>query len=195
MNVIERAKGIILNPKKEWETIAGEAGTIGQLYKDYVVILAAIGPVASIIGMALIGISLPLIGTYRVPISSAIGSAVVQYVLTLAGAYGLALIIDGLAPTFSGEKNLTQAFKVTIYSSTPAWIGGVFVLIPMLGVLGMLLGLYGLYVLYLGLPVLMKSPKEKSMLYTIAVIVAAVVIFLVVGAISHTFIPSPRLRP
>jgi hypothetical protein len=195
MNVIERAKGIILNPKKEWETIAGEAGNIGELYKDYVVILAAIGPVASVIGMALIGISLPVFGTIRVPIGSALGSAVVHYVLTLAGVYGLALIIDGLAPTFSGEKNLTQAFKVAVYSSTPAWIGGVFVLIPMLGILGMLLGLYGLYVLYLGLPVLMKSSKEKSMLYTIAVIVAAVVIFLVIGAISHTFIPSPRLRP
>jgi hypothetical protein len=37
----------------------------------------------------------------------------------------------------------------------------------------------------------MKSPEEKSMGYTIAVIVAAVVIFVVIGVISRVFIPYP----
>jgi hypothetical protein len=76
---------------------------------------------------------------------------------------------------------------VAIYSSIPGWLAGIFALIPALGVLG-ILGLYGLYLLYLGLPVLMKSPKEKSTVYTIAVIIAAVVIFVVIGAISRVFI-------
>jgi preprotein translocase subunit SecE len=33
----------------------------------------------------------------------------------------------------------------------------------------------------------MKSPKEKSMGYTIAVIIAAIIIFVVIGAISQVF--------
>jgi hypothetical protein len=189
MNIMERIKGILLSPKEEWQTIAGETMPIAELYKNYIVLLAAIGPVASFIGMSLIGVSLPVGGAYRVSIMTGIASAVVQYVLTLVGVYILALIIDTLAPTFAGEKNIDQAFKLAAYSYTPGWLVGIFALIPVLGVLG-ILGLYGIYLLYLGLPVLMKSPKEKSAGYTIAIIIAAIIIFFVIGAISRAFIPG-----
>lgn len=54
-----------------------------------------------------------------------------------------------------------------------------------------ILGLYGLYLLYLGLPVLMKSPQEKSLGYTVAAVVAALVILVVIGLISRAFISYP----
>ena len=189
MNITERIKGILLRPKEEWQLIAGETTPIAELYKNYIIILAAIGPVASFIGMSLVGVSLPVGGAYRVSISSGIISAIVQYVLTLVGVYVLAFIIDTLAPTFSGEKNIDQAFKLATYSYTPGWLVGIFALIPALGILG-ILGLYGLYLLYIGLPVLMKSPQEKSTGYTIAIVIAAIIIFIVIGAISRAFIPG-----
>ena len=195
MDLISRVKGILLNPKQEWQTISGETTTMAELYKSYIVILAAIGPVASIIGMSIIGISMPLAGSFRIPIGSSLTSAIIQYVLTLAGVYVLSLVIDALAPTFSGEKNINQAFKVAAYSYTPGWLVGIFMVIPALGMLG-ILGLYGLYILYLGLPLLMKAPQEKSMGYTAAVIIVGIVIFAVIGVISHTFIsyPMPRIQ-
>ena len=190
MNLVERVKGILLKPKEEWQTISGETTTIPELYKTYIVILAAIGPVASIIGMSIVGISLPFAGSFRIPITTSIASAVVHYILTLVGVYILALIIDALAPTFSGEKSIDQAFKVATYSYTPGWVVGVIAIIPALSILG-ILGLYGLYLLYLGLPILTKSPKEKSLGYTIAVIIAAIVIFGVISYISRVFISYP----
>lgn len=194
MNIVERIKGILLKPREEWQTIAGETAPIAELYKSYIIVLAAIGPVASFIGMSLVGINLPFAGTSRIPITTGIAYAVVQYSLTLVGVYILALIIDALAHTFSGEKNINQAFKLATYSYTPGWLVGIFALIPVLGFLG-ILGLYGLYLLYVGLPVLMKSPKEKSIGYTIAVIIAAIIIFTVTGAISRVFIsyPTPNM--
>ncbi|MCJ7641846.1 MAG: YIP1 family protein, partial [Desulfobacterales bacterium] len=132
MNLVERVKGILLKPKEEWQTISGETTTIPELYKTYIVILAAIGPVASIIGMSIVGISLPFAGSFRIPITTSIASAVVHYILTLVGVYILALIIDALAPTFSGEKSINQAFKVASYSSTPGWVVGIFTIIPAL---------------------------------------------------------------
>lgn len=184
---LERVKGIVLAPKQEWQAIAAEATTIPDLYKNYIVILAAIGPVAALIGMSIIGMRVPGMGLYRVSIGSAIASAVTHYVLTLAGVYVLAVIIDALAPTFAGKKSLEQAFKVATYSSIPAWLSGVFAIVPPLSILG-ILGLYSLYVLFLGLPVLMRSPEEKSMGYTAAVVVAAVVVFIVIGLISRAFV-------
>lgn len=187
MNIIERIKGILFNPKEEWQTIAGETTSIAELYRNYIFLLAAIGPIASFIGMSLVGVSLPLRGVYRISIASGITSAAIQYGLTLVSVYILAYIIDALAPIFSGEKNLNQAFKLAMYSSIPGWLVGVFALIPAFGVLG-ILGLYGLYLLYVGLPVLMKSPKEKTTGYTVTVIVAAMIIFILIGAISRIFV-------
>jgi hypothetical protein len=189
MNIVERVKGILLKPKEEWQTVAGETTPIAELYKSYIMPLAAIGPVASFVGMSLVGVSLPVGGAYRVSIGAGIATAVVQYILTLVGVYVLAFIIDALAPTFSGQKNIDQAFKLATYSYTPGWLVGIFALIPLMGVLG-ILGLYGIYLLYVGLPVLMKSPQEKSTGYTIAIIIAAIIIFFVIGAISQFFIPG-----
>lgn len=194
MNMIDRIKGILLQPKQEWQTISGETATVADLYKNYILPLAAIGPAASVIGMSVVGVRIPFAGAYRMSIAQAVSYAVVRYILTLVSVYILALIIDALAATFSGEKNISQALKVSAYSATAAWVAGIFAVIPQLSVLG-ILGLYSLYLLYVGLPILMKSPQEKSMGYTVAVVVAAIVIFIVVGVVSRSVIPYSMTGP
>ena len=57
MNLVERAKNIILKPKQEWQVIAAEPHTVPGLYTQYVMILAAIPAVAAFIGFSLIGTS------------------------------------------------------------------------------------------------------------------------------------------
>ncbi|MGA9362741.1 MAG: Yip1 family protein [Bacteroidota bacterium] len=197
MNLPDRAKKIVLQPKQEWEVIATESATTAQLYTSYVIPLAAIGPIASIIGMSLIGISVPFIGTYQVPIGAAITHSILSYVLTLVGIFVLALIIDALAPSFSGQKNQMQALKVATYSCTAAWLGGIFSLIPSISILAIIPGIYSLYLLYVGLPVLMKSPQDKALVYTVVVVIAAILIFLVIGAVSSALVsyyPVPTFQ-
>jgi hypothetical protein len=185
MALLDRVKNILLSPKAEWEVIDAEPTTVADLYKEYVIPLAAVGPVASAIGALVFGFR--AFGmTYRPPFGSVLSSAVVTYLLTLGGVYVLALIIDALAPNFGGTQNQMQALKVSAYSSTASWVVGIFGLIPILGLLG-ILGLYSLYLLYLGLPVLMKAPEEKAMGYTAVVIIAAIVLFLVIGLVAGTF--------
>jgi hypothetical protein len=190
MNFVERVKRILLSPRTEWEVIDAEPTTLATLYTGYVMPLAAIGPIAQVIGYSAFGITVPFMGTYRVPIGSAITSAVVGYILTLVGTYVLALIIDGLAPTFNGQRNQIQALKVAAYSSTASWVAGIFALIPGLRLLT-ILGLYSLYLLYLGLPVLMKAPREKAMGYTAVVVLAAIVLFVIIAMVAGRFMAVP----
>jgi len=190
MNLVERVKRILLSPRPEWEVIDAESTTPAQLYTGYIAPLAAIGPIAQLIGYSVFGISVPFMGTYRVPLGSAITSAIVTYVLALVGTYVLALIIDALAPSFNGQRSQIQALKVAAYSSTASWVAGIFALIPGLRFLA-ILGIYSLYLLFLGLPVLMKSPKEKAMGYTIVVILAAIVLFMLIGVVSSRFLRVP----
>lgn len=184
MNLVERVKRILLSPKQEWEVIDAEVTTPSALYTGYIIPLAAIGPIASIIGSSVVG--LPFFG--RIPIGSALTSAVVALVLTLIGVFVIALVIDGLAPTFNGQRSQIQALKVAGYAFTASWIGGIFNLFPVLGILGVLFGLYSLYLLYLGLPVLMRAPREKALAYTAVVVVVAIVLNIVIGIIAASFV-------
>lgn len=185
--LLERAKSILLRPSATWDVIDGEPATIGGLYKGYVIPLALIPAVAGLIGALVFGYGMLGI-SFKPPIFSAVIAAAVNFGATLLGVYLLALIIDGLAPTFGGQKNKIQAFKVAAYAGTASWLAGVFQIFPPIALLG-LLGLYSLYLLYLGLPRLMKAPEEKAMPYTIVVIIAAVVLAIIVGAIV-----SPIMR-
>jgi H+/Cl- antiporter ClcA len=76
-----------------------------------------------------------------------------------------------------------QAFKVAAYSNTAGWVAGLLMILPQLTVIAGLISLYGFYLLYLGLPVLMKAPKEKALAYTIVTVIAAIILFVVVGAV------------
>jgi Yip1 domain len=191
MNLVDRVKRILLSPKTEWQVIDAESTTPAELYTGYILPVAAVGPIAQIIGYSVFGIPVPLMGTYRVPIGSAITSALVSYVLTLVATYLLALIIDALAPTFNGQRSQIQALKVAAYSSTATWVAGIFLLIPALGVLTMVLSLYSLYLLYLGLPVLMKSPREKAVTYTVVVVLAAIVLVILTSMVAGRFLAVP----
>ncbi|RSU78652.1 YIP1 family protein [Sphingomonas koreensis] len=192
-NLIERIKNILLKPKEEWERIDAEPATVGGLMTGWVVPLAAIGPVAGLIGGLVFGYGGMFGITIRPSVTMAVTGAVISYLLALLCAWLFSKIIDALAPSFGGQKNPVQAMKVAAYSGTAAYLAGVFQIIPALGILG-LLGLYSLYLLYLGLPRLMKAPADKAMGYTIVTVVVAIVLFCVVSVVTGalTSLVAPR---
>jgi hypothetical protein len=187
MTIVQRIQGICLKPKEEWQIIAAESSSPAELLQKYVAPLAAIGAVAGFIGMSFIGVSAFGISV-RMPLVTGLVGAAIGFVAALVEVYVLALIIDALAPKFGGEKNFSQALKISAYSFTPALVGGVLRIVPALGVLALLASLYGVYLLYLGLPRLMKAPPEKAVNYTLVVVACAIGIFLVIGAVTGAII-------
>jgi hypothetical protein len=175
MDLIDRVKAILLTPQSEWRVIERESGDPAVLFPQYVAILAAIPAVARFIGTSLIG--------WYTPILSGLMSAIVSYLLAFVVVYVLALIINALAPTFGAQQNFPNALKLAVYSYTPAWLAGIFLLIPGLSFLT-ILGLYGVYLLWIGVPPLMHAPSDKALPYTAAVVVCAVVLALLIGAIQ-----------
>ena len=130
--------------------------------------------VCSFIGMSIIGLD-----GYRLGIGLGLQRAVVFYVLSLIGVFVLAYVIDFLAGTFGARKNPDNAMRVSAYAPTAAWVAGVFNIIPALAFLG-ILGLYSFYLLYTGIAGLMRPAADKAMIYTIAVIVCAIIVWIVI---------------
>ena len=181
VSLVERVKNILVTPKTEWPRIDAEPATIGSIYTGYVLILAAIGPIALLIGQQVFGYSAFGV-TYKPPIATSVGSAVLTYILSLVSVFVSALIIDALAPSFGGTKDQVKAFKVAAYSATAAWLAGIFQIIPMLAFLA-IVGLYSLYLLFVGLPMLMRVPADKAVGYVVVVIIVQIVLYFVVAMI------------
>jgi hypothetical protein len=187
--LIARVRDLLLQPKEEWPKIAAEPATVGSLYSNYVVYLAAVPVLCTLIGSLLFGYGVGGF-TYRPSFFGAVATAILQYAMQLGGVYVFALIIDALAPRFGGQKDRVSAFKLAAYGATASWLAGVFYLLPVLHVLA-LLGLYSLYLIYTGVPVLMRVPAERALAFTGVLIAIGLVIGLVIAAVIGALVPVP----
>jgi hypothetical protein len=187
MDIVSRAKNILLTPKTEWPVIAAEPTDVKALFIGYVLPLAAIPAIATFIGQSLIGTTV-LGSAFRMPFSVGIEIAVFAYISAVVGTYLIGFIISKLAPQFGGSENLMGGLKVAAYSYTASWLGGIFGVLPSLAWVGMLCGLYGFYLIYLGLRPVMGTPEEKSVIYTIVTVVIAIVVVGVFSVIAGSIV-------
>jgi hypothetical protein len=194
MNIVERVKRILLSPATEWPVIAAETTPTQTLITGYVVPLAAISAIAGFIGQSLIGFEF-MGTTYRTPVATGLGLAIWAVVMAVVGVFICAYIINAFAPTFGAAKSDAQALKVAAYSFTPVWVMGVFNIIPMLGMLAILGAFYAVYLMYLGLSMLMKAPDDKVVGYTAVVIIVAIVVMIVLGAIGGMLMGAAAQGP
>jgi hypothetical protein len=191
MNAARRVRAILVEPAAEWMRIEKEPGAAAHLLIAYVALLALIPAVFGFIGACVVGAAVPGAGVVRAPLFSGFFGAIFGYVMTCATVLVLALVIDLLAPTFAARRDFESAFKLAAYAYTPVWLAGIFLLAPGLRFLG-LTGFYGGYILWRGLPRLMKTPEDKSLVYAAVIVACALAFFVVAGAVQRAvFGPTP----
>jgi hypothetical protein len=187
MNAASRAKAMLIDPVAEWMLIERESGDPAFLLSRYVAVLALVPTMCGFIGSNVIGAIVPGTGLVRASLFDGVFGAIFGYVMAFATVLLLGLIIELLAPWFGGRKDFDSAFKLAVYSYTPAWLTGIFLLLPGLRFLT-LAGFYGAYVLALGLPRLMKSPAPKSYGYaTVIVVCACLLVYFAAAAQRAVF--------
>ena len=183
MNLVDRVKNVLLTPKTEWGVIAAESTTQKDIFLGYVLPLAAFAAVMGFLSSYVVGMMIS--SFFHMSIMWALVGAIYRFVMTFVTVLVVAFIVDALAPSFGGTKNMVQATKVVAYSFTAAWVGSVFSIIPFLGwLLSLLCALYCLYLLYLGLPPTMKNPEDKTIGYAAVVVIISIVVSIVIAAIG-----------
>lgn len=177
MNLVERAKNMIVTPKTEWNAVASEEPNIQQILIGYVLPLALIPTIAAIIGWGTIGILGFTSFTYG------IAMGLVQLINAFLSVLIAGFVIDALAGSFGSTKNMGRAVQLVAYSMTPVWVFGILNIIPAIGWLSFLLGLYSLFLVYLGLTPLMKTPEDKKAVYLIVSIVILIAVYWIISII------------
>ena len=179
MDIISRVKNILLTPKAEWQTIEAENAPHMKVFTTYVALLALIPAIAAFIGYGLIGYS--VMGHHFGSIGFGLRQAIMQYIMMLGGTYFTAFVINALAENFGATKNFDKAYSLIAYAYTPAFIGGIFLIIPAISWIAFLAELYSLYLLYVGLQPMMKQPAEKTLSYFIISLIVMVVVVVVLS--------------
>ncbi len=178
MNLIERVKNILVTPKTEWEVINGETATPMSLLTSYVLPLAIVSSVGTILKYFFFAPTLGM-GT-----NFMIGMALVGFIAAVIAFYLSAIIIDMLAPSFSSEKDLNKSAQLVAYAGTPSYIAGLLSFIPIIGgLLTFAAWGYGIYLMYLGIGPLKKTPEDKKIVYMLVAFAIMIVIYLVIAAI------------
>ena len=185
---------MILSPVSGWRSIGEERSTAGTLLLRYVLPMALIPAAASFIGYGFVGVDglvFRVSGLYW-GVVMAINSLITSVAVYLLGTY----IVDGMAPGFGATREPGRSAQLVAYSSTPAWLAGIFYAVPSLQEC-VVLGLYGVYLFYLGTPVLKRTPDDQRVAFTISsaivIIILRFLIVLLLINIIYSFSGNPFL--
>lgn len=175
MHFADRVRRIVLEPRGEWSRIAAEPSSVQSLYTGWIMLLAAIGPVALLVSRH----SLRL--------------AVAEYVLWLIITFLLAQVVDALAPTFGGSRDFVAALKLVAYSLTVAWLAGIFNLLGVLGFAPWLAAMaYSFHTFFLGAPVLKKASADRALPFTLVIVLCAFVLGYLASVIVGGILGVPH---
>ena len=180
--ILSRAYGLFRDPKGEWRQIRDEETTIPNILIGYVAPLAAIPIVCDLIGSSLFNHLL------QVEPGQAIIRAVITWIVSIALVAFLGILINAVAANFDADRNDLAAQKIAAYSLTPAFLSGVFSLLPWLWWVSLFALAAMVFLMYRGLPILMKAPEGRALGYaatvTIAVMVAGIILFSLSSCIT-----------
>lgn len=185
MNLIDKAKAVLLTPKTEWPKIKNENDSHVKVLTTYLLWLALIPAAAAFIGYGIIGYR--VLGVHVGSVELGIRQAIMQYITMVGGCYITAGVLTVLAENYGAKKNFDKAFQLVAYCYTAACVGGIFYIYSPLHILASLASLYSLYLLYIGLGPMTDVPKEKQTSYfvvsLVCMVAVSVVLTLILGAV------------
>lgn len=185
-----RAAAILIDPAAAWPRVAAEPADWLDLMTRYVALVALIPALSGFIGACVIGVIVPGTGVVRAALFDGIFGAVFFYLENFVLVLGLGLLIHFAAPLFGGRKRFAAALALAVYSYTPVWLAGIFLLLPGLRFLT-LLGCYGAYLLLVGLPPMMQTSPPRSRVFAALIVAVAFGLTLFAGWAQHKVFGGP----
>jgi hypothetical protein len=151
--------------------------SVNSIIINYVAILAAIDFIGTLIGNSLF-----------INAGYGITSAILFYILGIIQVFVVGFIIWKLAPSFGTNTTQVRSLALAAYAFTPYFLVSILKIIPIIGLIVILGLLYGLYILYLGIPIMLGTAQDKTLVYFIVILVVTFVVYaiisFVIGAIT-----------
>ncbi len=180
--------GYLFTPLKQWDELAKKPLSSFPAYLIYPAIMAVIPAVAWYHGVTEVGWRVGDGEVVRLTRDSAMPIIALFYLTMLAAVFVIGYMTHWMSQTYGAETSVAKGVAVIGFVSTPLFIAGAVGWHPVLW-LDMLVGIaavsWALYLLYVGIPLVMRQPKEQGFLYASAIVAIALVmlICIMVGSV------------
>jgi hypothetical protein len=152
------------------------------LLRGYLLPLALLAPVATVIGMSMFDRNWDPVHGFLVrpewifPIGAATYAGIVGSVILLAA------ILSVIAPLFGGVRDFSKALAVATYGSVPVLLAGAFMILPVMALVGLVALGHSLHLMWLGARRLLQVPGRAGAEFIGVCIVVMAVLSIFVGA-------------
>ena len=192
MNAVARVKAILVDPVAAWRVLEKDIGDPALLLSRYVAVLALIPALSGFVGATLIGVVAPSGAILRADLIDGLLGAAFNYAASCAIVLLLGLIVYLAAPLFGGRRDFEDALKLAVYSFTPLWLAGIFLLLSGLRFL-LLTGVYGIYLFWLGAPRLTKVSERQRGNFTALIVICACGLLYAAALTQRVLFGTPGL--
>lgn len=182
--------GLMVQPRRQWQNIAGlsEKGINRQI--PYVIILALLPALAWYFGTTEIGWSIGSGSVRTLTSQSALSLVAVFYITMILAVIAVGFFIHWMAKTYGAKSHPMKGMVIAGFTATPIFIAGVAGFYPVLWVdilLATIAVAYSVYLLYLGIPIVLNVSEERGFLFASAVVTVCLVMAVVVMVATVLF--------
>jgi hypothetical protein len=158
VETLRRIVYLVFRPTAEWDRIAKEETSVDALLRFYILPLALLAPIATVIGMKTFDRDWDPVHGYLVPADQILAAGVVTYFVTVGSIFVLAAIFSVIAPTFGATRDYRAALKVATYGAIPVMLAGATLLLPVMAIVGIVGLCHTLFLLWLGVRRVLNVP-------------------------------------
>lgn len=185
--LLRHVPGLLTQPRTEWEAIAAESTSVVDCLRSYVLILAAIPPIAGLLGTTLVGWQFSEGEVTRLTFRSALNISIAYYLAIVVAVLTIGKLVHWMSQTYGADQPLSRCIALAAYTATPLLLVGIVQIYPVLWlnyVIGLPVLAYTVYLFYSGVPIMMQIPTERAFLFASAVL--AVGLVALVGLLAAT---------
>lgn len=186
IEIIQRAKNILISPVEEWKVIKEESTDKSGVIRNYALPFTLLLAITSFFGIFLF--------RNYVTLSIMVIRAVVTFLSAFLSIYISAYLINELAPGFDSKKDLNSSFKLVIYSYTALFASHAIanLLLPLFFIA--IFGIYSAYIIWTGLGPMMETSDDKKVVFgiisSLIILVVYVLMNTLLGALSTSLFVS-----
>lgn len=198
-DLFARVKRLLLTPSEEFARLAGEPQTLKALATGWIIPLTLLMVIANVFSAIVFGIPASAGARFPPDVASLPLLAVPLWIEAALMPFGSGFVIMLIARFFGGVGDFRQAARTAAYISTPGWIANifgpgwqldVFKFIPPLSLTLFIGAAWGAYLLWRGLPAMMKTPSNKTLLSTAAIALGLAILWTLAFLVTYGIISS-----
>ena len=159
-SVLRRILSLVLVPNQAWDEIAREPASVDVLIRRYIVPLALLAPLATVIGMKTFDASWSPAHGYLVPPEAIWAAGATTLFASITSIFLLAGIFVLIAPMYGSSRDYPSALKVATYGAVPVLVAGALLFLPVMVMVSMVALCHTLFLYWIGVRRVLDVPED-----------------------------------